>query len=199
MPSPFCKTLHRRAEFPSSVPSFHFDAPLQKVQRAVLFPSFVEATLRNVSMLTSSRRGNEPVREGVLVSHPDVIYLDVEDPNLRHAEDRARRTWRVRVEESITVAGRTCLHTRFRNASRLTWSVGPRHPGVQPAEHFPRVSWASTGETIPSLAPKPLSSKPDSAMSGPDIISRRNELVQDRDAGDMWYAFTPPRERPCQY
>lgn len=32
-----------------------------------------------------------------------------------------------------------------------------------------------------------------------NIMRRRNELVQDRDVGDMWYAFIPPRGRTCRY
>jgi hypothetical protein len=47
--------------------------------------------------------------------------------------------------------------------------------------------------------PKPLSSEEASKSPVPELFTRRNELVQDRDAGDMWYAFLPPRERPCQY
>ena len=35
--------------------------------------------------------------------------------------------------------------------------------------------------------------------SGPELFSRRNELVQDRDVGDMWYAFIPPRGRTCRH
>jgi len=197
MSSPFCKTLHRRAGSPSSVPSFRFDASLQKVQRAVLFPPFVEATLRNVSMLTFVRRRFGSAREEDLAAHPEAIGVDVEDSNLQHAEDRACKTWRMRTEDSLVRAVRTCLNTRLCNVSRLTGSIDPRCPCVQTAEHFSS-SGSSLGWKISSHEQRPFSSKPDSAMSGPDIISRRNGLVQDRDAGDMWYAFIPPRERPCQ-
>ena len=34
---------------------------------------------------------------------------------------------------------------------------------------------------------------------GPELFSRRNELVQDRDAGDIWYAFIPSRGRTCRH
>jgi hypothetical protein len=155
--------------------------------------------LRNVSMLTFVRRSFGPLREEVPFAHPQPLCLDVEDRSLQHAEDSTCKTSRVQAEDSIARAWRTCVGTRFRNVSRLTLLIGPRRPGVQSAEHFPRVKRASTGETIPSLAPKPLSSEEASKSPVPELFTRRNELVQDRDAGDMWYAFLPPRERPCQY
>jgi len=184
MPSPTCKTPHRREIAPSSAASFFVVGNQEKVQRAVLFPSFVVAGLRHVSMLTCVRRRIGPVREEAPVPHPEGIYLDAVDRNLQHAEDRACWTWRVQAQGSITVAGHSFLDTRFRNVSRLTWSIDPRRPGVQPAEPFLRVEGGSLGWKISSLEHSLFSSKPGSAMSGPDIISRRNELVQDRCAGD---------------
>jgi hypothetical protein len=198
MPPATCKTSRRRENARSSTSLIFVAGDQEKVQRAVLFPSFVEATLRNVSMLTFSRRRFGPVREEVLFTHAKPLCLDVEDRNLQRAEDRAAKTWRIRVEDSITVAARAVFGTRCRDVSMLTWSVDPRRPGVQPPEPFLRVKWASTGETIPSLALKRFSSEEASRSSVPELFTRRNELVQDRDAGDMWYAFIPPRERPCQ-
>ena len=198
MPSPVCKTRRRRENAPSSVPSFFVAGDQEEVQRAALFPSLVEVMLRNVSMLTFVRRRNGPVREEVPVIHPKAICVDVEHSNLQHAEDRASKTWWIRTEDSLTRAVRSCPNSRFRNVSRLIGSIDPRRPDVQPAELFPRAKWAGTGETISSLAPKPLSSEEASRSSVLELFTRRNELVQDRDAGDMWYAFIPPRERPCQ-
>ena len=198
MSSPVCKTPSRSQNARSPSLSFFVADDQEKVQRAVLFPPLVEVILRNVSMLTFVRRRNGPLREEVPVIHPKAICVDVEHSNLQHAEDCACKTWRMRTEDPLTRAGRSCPNSRFRNVSRLTWLFDPRRPRVQPAEHFLRVEGASLGWKISSLEQRSFSSKPGSAMSGPDIFSRRNELVQDRDAGDMWYAFIPPRERPCQ-
>lgn len=131
MLSPSCKTLHRRAESPSSIQSFHFDVPLQKVQRAVLFSLFVEATLRNVSLLTFVRRRNGPAREEAPAAHPETICAEVENRKFHHAEERTSKTWRVQGEDAITCARRTHLNTRFRYVSRLTWCIDPRRPRVQ--------------------------------------------------------------------
>ncbi len=184
MPSPACKTPRRRENARPSVPSFRFVGPLQKVQRAVLFSLFVEATLRNISMLTFVRLRIGPPREEAPAAHLENICADVKNHNLQHAEALACMAWRVRVEDSITVAGLACLDTRFRNVSRLTSSIGPRPPGVQPAEHFPRVKCASVRGPIPSLAPKSLSSEETSRSPVPGLFTRRNELVQDRCVGD---------------
>ena len=198
MPSPFCKTSRRSEIAPSSTSPIFVVGNQGKVQRAVLFPSFVVAALRHVSMLTFSRRRMEPVRDEAPAAHPEGICLDVDDRNLQHAEDCACKTWRMRTEDSLTRAVRSCPNSRFRNVGRLTGSIDPRRPLVQPAEPFSRAEWATAGAMIPSLAPKPLSSEEASQSSVPELFTRRNELVQDRDAGDMWYAFIPPRERSCQ-
>jgi hypothetical protein len=131
MPSPFCKKLHRRAGSPSFVPSFRFDAPLQKVQRAVLFPPFVEARLRNVSMLTFSRRRFGLVRQEVPFTHAKPLCLDAEARNFQHAEDCACMTCRRQTDSLFSCGGYTFLDPRFFHVSRLTWCTGPGRPRVQ--------------------------------------------------------------------
>lgn len=186
MPSPVCKTPHRSEIAPSSTSPIFVVGTQGKVQRAVLFPPFVEAMLRNVSMLTFSRRRIGPVREEVPVTRRKPLCLDVEDRNLQHAEDRACKTWRVQTEDPLARARHSCSNSKVRNVSRLTGSTDPGRPRVQPAELFPRVSWAGTGETISSLAPKPFSSEEASQSSVPELFARRNVLVQDRVAGSRW-------------
>ena len=131
MTLPFCKTPRRRENARSSAPSFSAASNQEKVQRAVLFLPFVEARLRNVSMLTFVRRRNGSVQEEVPVAYPKAICLEVQDHNLQRAEDRACKTWRERGEDAITCARRTLLNTRFRYVSRLTWCIDPGRPRVQ--------------------------------------------------------------------
>ena len=151
MPSPFCKTLRRIVGAPSSVTPFLF-AKQVKVQRAVLLPPFVEARLRNVSMLKFARPIRGPLPEPAAASSPTPFCFNVENRNLQHAEDRTCKTWRLRLNGFVLRAWNACLYTPFRDVSRLTSGLNPSRPRVQrlniPRERSELVQDRCAGDTV---------------------------------------------------
>ncbi|HVA11880.1 MAG TPA: hypothetical protein VNF99_01395, partial [Stellaceae bacterium] len=100
------------------------------------------------------------------------------------------------MEEFISSASRTLAevaHLNLQHAEDLAFHY------VSRLTSFEEEMRPHEGE-ISSLAQAPMPPSQDvPVFSRLNTFSRRNELVQDRDAGDMWYTFLPPRERPCQY